>query len=63
VIGIGGFGKVWKVHHKRSGRNFAVKEMSKSLVITKKSVHSVLNEKALLGHLNHPFLIEKKVIF
>ena len=31
--------------------------MSKSLVITKKSVHSVLNEKALLSQLKHPYIL------
>jgi serum/glucocorticoid-regulated kinase 2 len=45
VIGIGGFGKVWKVEHKRTGQVFAMKEMSKALVITKKSVGSVMNER------------------
>lgn len=31
VIGIGGFGKVWKVQHKKTGLTFAMKEMSKAL--------------------------------
>lgn len=33
VIGIGGFGKVWKVEHKKSNKIFAMKEMSKSLYL------------------------------
>lgn len=59
VIGIGGFGKVWKVEMKKSGTIYAMKEMSKALywilniikfsVISKKSVNSVMNERTLLS--------------
>jgi serum/glucocorticoid-regulated kinase 2 len=49
VIGIGGFGKVWRVELKKTGQAFAMKEMSKALVITKKSVNSVMNERTLLS--------------
>jgi serine/threonine protein kinase len=31
VIGIGGFGKVWKVDHKKNNQVYAMKEMSKAL--------------------------------
>ncbi|CAD8118441.1 unnamed protein product [Paramecium sonneborni] len=61
VIGIGGFGKVWKV--KRTGQQFAMKEMSKALVITKKSVNSVMNERMLLSQLKHTFLINMYYAF
>ncbi|CAD8164479.1 unnamed protein product [Paramecium pentaurelia] len=57
VIGIGGFGKVWKVEHKKTGQIFAMKEMSKALIVTKKSVHSVMNERTLLSQLKHPLLV------
>ncbi|CAD8075637.1 unnamed protein product [Paramecium sonneborni] len=57
VIGIGGFGKVWKVEHKKTGQIFAMKEMSKALIVTKKSVHSVMNERTLLSQLKHPMLV------
>lgn len=33
VIGIGGFGKVWKVEHKKTGHIYAMKEMSKALYV------------------------------
>ena len=49
VIGIGGFGKVWKVQYKKNGKTYAMKEMNKALVITKKSVNSVMNERKLLS--------------
>ncbi|CAD8066434.1 unnamed protein product [Paramecium primaurelia] len=57
VVGIGGFGKVWKVEHKKTGQVYAMKEMSKALIITKKSVNSVMNERILLSELKHPFLV------
>jgi serum/glucocorticoid-regulated kinase 2 len=31
VIGIGGFGRVWKVENKKTNSIFAMKEMSKAL--------------------------------
>ena len=45
VIGRGGFGKVWKVQSKKDKKIYALKEMSKALVISKKSVTSVMNER------------------
>jgi len=56
-VGKGGFGKVWKVENRKTKKLFAMKEMSKSLIITKKSVNSVMNERHLLSSLKHPFLV------
>jgi len=44
-IGKGGFGKVWRVERKKSKKLFAMKEMSKARIITKRSVKSVINER------------------
>ena len=39
AIGRGGFGKVWRVQAKKDKRDeFAMKEMAKARIITKKSV-------------------------
>jgi serine/threonine protein kinase len=57
VIGRGGFGKVWKVERKKTKALYAMKEMSKARVITKKSVNSVMNEKQLLSVLKHQFIV------
>jgi len=39
AIGRGGFGKVWRVESKKEkGEQFAMKEMAKARIITKKSV-------------------------
>lgn len=40
-----------------------MKEMSKALVLFKKSVHSVLNELKLLTVFHHPFLVNVHVAF
>ncbi|EGR27877.1 protein kinase domain protein [Ichthyophthirius multifiliis] len=57
IIGKGGFGKVWKVEQRKTRKVYAMKEMSKSLIISKKSVNSVLNERELLCKLKHPFIV------
>ena len=44
-IGKGGFGKVWKVDRKKFKSEFAMKEMSKARILTKRSVKSVMNER------------------
>ena len=49
VVGRGGFGKVWKVDRKRKAQPFAMKEMSKARIITKRSVKSVINERQILA--------------
>ena len=43
VIGKGGFGKVWSVEMKKNSKLYAMKEMNKTNIIAKKSIHSVLN--------------------
>jgi len=50
AVGRGGFGKVWRVQSKKDkGEEFAMKEMAKARIITKKSVPSVMNELKLLS--------------
>jgi len=43
VVGKGGFGKVWKVKEKGTNKIYAMKDMQKVKIISKKSVHSVMN--------------------
>ena len=49
MIGRGGFGKVWKVEKKKEHKLFAMKEMNKARIISKRSVNSVMNEKKFLS--------------
>lgn len=57
VVGKGGFGKVWKVFEKSSNKIYAMKEMQKVKIVSKRSVHSVMNEKNLLQKMKNPFLV------
>lgn len=63
VVGKGGFGKVWRVREKKTGRLYAMKQMLKSKVIVKKSVSSIMNEIELLSKLRHPFLVNMSYAF
>lgn len=40
-----------------------MKEMNKSLIISKSSVKSILNERKLLASLRHPFIINMQYAF
>ena len=62
-MGKGGFGKVWKVERKKSKQSYAMKEMSKARIITKRSVKSVINERQILTQLNSPFLVNMYYAF
>jgi len=64
AIGRGGFGKVWRVGSKKdSGCEFAMKEMAKARIITKKSVSSVMNELKLLAVLQSDFIVNVHFAF
>lgn len=48
VIGRGGYGRVWRVEVKKTQMHFAAKQMSKALILAKKNISSIINEKQLL---------------
>jgi len=62
-VGKGGFGKVWKVERKKFKKDYAMKEMSKARILTKRSVKSVMNERQILTMLNSPFLVNMYYAF
>ena len=63
VIGKGGFGKVWKVRHKKNKNYYALKEMSKLKVLDKKSEKSINSERELLSKLHNPFIVNMHYAF
>lgn len=62
-IGKGGFGKVWKVERKKTKQVYAMKEMSKARIITKRSIKSVMNERQILTQLHNPFIVNMYYAF
>ena len=62
-IGKGGFGKVWKVEKKKFKHLYAMKEMSKARILTKRSVKSVMNERQILTQLHSLFLVNMYYAF
>lgn len=53
MIGKGGFSRVWKVERKKDRKVFALKQMLKTRILSKKSVSSVINEKQILCRLHN----------
>lgn len=56
-------GKYGRWRTNKTGKFYAMKEMSKNRIITKRSVNSVMNEQKLLSSLRHPFLVNMRYAF
>ena len=54
---------MWRVELKKVKQYFAMKEMSKARIITKRSVKSVMNERQILEQLKHPFIVNMYYAF
>jgi protein kinase A len=54
---------VWKVKHKKEDKDYAMKEMSKAMIIAKKSVTSINFERDILCRLRHPYDFVKVDLF
>jgi hypothetical protein len=57
LIGVGSFGRVRLVRHETSSTYYALKCMNKGLVVARKQVTHVNNEKSILARCSHPFLV------
>uniref|UniRef100_A0A383VZL0 cGMP-dependent protein kinase n=1 Tax=Tetradesmus obliquus TaxID=3088 RepID=A0A383VZL0_TETOB len=57
VIGTGQFGLVRVVRHVKTDEVFALKVMHKAPLVEAKQIEHVVNERAILGELQHPFLV------
>jgi CRP-like cAMP-binding protein/tRNA A-37 threonylcarbamoyl transferase component Bud32 len=57
ILGVGTFGKVWLVSHKRTGMAYALKQLSKREIIGHHQVEGVIREKNIMASLDHPFVV------
>lgn len=62
-IGKGAFGRVKIVYDQNSKRVYALKYISKSKCILEKAYRNILRERALLEHLEHPFIVNLRYAF
>ena len=58
AIGKGGFGQVWKVHHKSTGKIYVIKVMNKQNIIDQKMTDQINREIEIMYKLNHPHIIK-----
>jgi serine/threonine protein kinase len=59
VLGVGSYGKVLLVREKKTGQLFAQKQLKKaSIIIQSKTVERTMNEKTILGQVNHPSIVK-----
>jgi len=58
VVGKGGYGKVWKVVSKRNNKEYAMKEMSKAVIMAKKSITSIIYERDILSRLKSSYALK-----
>jgi len=57
-IGVGGFGKVYKVRHKVSQKIYAIKVINKSKIIEHELVEQIKLEVEIMYKLNHPYIVK-----
>ncbi|KAI9318429.1 kinase-like domain-containing protein [Dichotomocladium elegans] len=63
VVGKGSFFKVRMVQHKKTGRQYALKYMSKDRCIQRKCIGHVLSERRLLERLEYPLIVNLRFAF
>lgn len=63
ILGVGTFGKVWLVTHKKKGNAYALKQLSKREIIGHKQVDGVIREKNIMATLDHPFVVNLVAAF
>lgn len=63
ILGVGTFGKVWLVSHKRTGVPYALKQLSKREIIGHHQVEGVIREKNIMASIDHPFVVNLVATF
>ena len=63
VIDKGSFGKVFLVRSKTLGTIYAMKRINKDLLLQKKQVTNIKNEKEILFKADHPFVNSMDFVF
>jgi hypothetical protein len=63
VLGRGTYGMVSLVKHRESGQLFAMKAMSKSLLVEDGNIQQILDERDVLVRNHHPFLVSAHMTF
>ena len=58
LLGIGSFGRVTLVKHKETEATYAMKRMSKKVLVDTEQQRNVLNERNAMARLDHPFIIK-----
>lgn len=57
ILGVGTFGKVWLVSHKKTGKAYALKMLDKREIIGHHQVEGVIREKNIMSSIDHPFVV------
>jgi CRP-like cAMP-binding protein len=63
ILGVGTFGKVWLVSHKKTGTPYALKQLNKREIIGHHQVEGVIREKNIMSSLDHPFVVNLVATF
>ncbi|KAI8098838.1 AGC/YANK protein kinase [Halteromyces radiatus] len=63
VIGKGAFGKVRIVQHRQTGREYALKYISKPRCIELNATHNIIAERRLLESIEHPLIVNMRYAF
>ena len=57
-IGVGGFGKVYKVRHKQSKNIYAIKVINKAKILENNLVEQIKLEVKIMYQLDHPHVVK-----
>ena len=58
IAGTGSFGKVRLVRHKATNHVYAMKQLSKSVILRTKQLEHMMAEKNILAALRFPFIVQ-----